>query len=155
MRLITYYCVKINNLYYAVKLPYSREDYTRGYYEKNDSGEYVSVKGLYPYFLKDRIYYSKVRDTEEYQRLVFADDPITEQLIKKIPEYNFIIGAGTGESARKNSLELDYQGNLQTSGDIINGDGVVVGAYISNEKIDEIWDSVFGGGRVCLVQTSP
>ena len=133
---------------------YTRENYICSYYEKNDSGDYISVKVLYPYFLKDRIYYFKVRDTEEYQRLVFADDPITEQLIKKIPEYNFIIGAGTAESNRKNSLELDYQGNLRTSGNIVNGDGVVLGAYISNEKIDEIWDSVFGGGRVCLVQTS-
>ena len=64
--------------------------------------------------------------------------------------------AGNGSyNNRSNALELDYQGNLRTSGDIVNGDGVVLGAYISNEKIDEIWDSVFGGGRVCLVQTSP
>ena len=148
------YYIKINNLYYEVKLPYTRENYIRSYYEKNDSGEYIYVEGLYPYFLKDRTYYTKLDGAEEYQRLVFADDPITEQLLKKIPKYNFIVGAGTAESARKNSLELDCQGNLQTSGDIINGNGVVIGAYISNEKIDEIWDSVFGGGRVCLVQTS-
>lgn len=148
------YYIKIDNLYYEVKLPYTRDNYIRGYYEKNDSGEYISVKGRYPYFLKDRTYYTKLDGAEEYQRLVFADDPIIEHLLKKIPKYNFIVGAGTAESTRKNSLELDYQGNLKTSGDIINGDGVVLGAYISNEKIDEIWDSVFEGGRVCLVQTS-
>lgn len=137
------YYIKIDSLYYEVKLPYTRDNYIRGYYEKNDSGEYISVKGRYPYFLKDRTYYTKLDGTEEYQRLVFADDPITEQLIKKIPEYNFIVGAGTAESTRKNSLELDYQGNLNTSGDIVNGDGVIVGASISNEVLDNIWNEVF------------
>ena len=74
---------------------------------------------------------------------MFADDPITEQLIKKIPEYNFIVGAGTAESTRKNSLELDYQSNLKISGDIVNGNGVIVGASISNEVLDNIWNEVF------------
>ena len=110
---------------------------------KNDSGEYISVKGRYPYFLKDRTYYTKLDGAEEYQRLVFADDPIIEQLLKKITKYNFIVGAGTAESTRKNSLELDYQGNLNTSGDIVNGDGVILGASISNEVLDNIWNEVF------------
>lgn len=35
----------------------------------------------------------------------------------------FILGNGTSDSARKNALELDADGNLNIAGDIINGNG--------------------------------
>ena len=62
-------------------------------------------------------------------------------IVEKIDSL-FIAGNGIYEK-RSNALELDYRGNLNTSGDIMNGDGVIVGASISNEVLDNIWNEVF------------
>ena len=142
-----YYYIK-NNEYHKIKILWRKTPDNSWYELIND--EYIQTQDKE--MIENKEYYYKYSDTD-YRLIKIANTEIT-QPIYEIKQYIIIAGNGFNEDNRSNALELDYQGNLQTSGGIVNGDGVVLGAYISNEKIDEIWDSVFGGGRVCLVQTS-
>ena len=73
--------------------------------------------------------------------MLFTGDTIDEILYEE-SYHLFIAGNGIYEK-RSNALELDYRGNLNTSGDIVNGDGVIVGASISDDVLDNIWNEVF------------
>ncbi len=142
----TYYYIK-NDEYYKIEILSNTTPNSNWYELVND--EYIKTQDKE--MIENKEYYYRYSDTD-YRLIKIKNTEIT-QPIYEIKQYIMIAGNGIYDN-RSNALELDYQGNLQTSGDIINGDGVVLGAYISNEKIDEIWDNIFGGGRVCLVQTS-
>ena len=143
----TYYYIK-NDEYYPIQLLLYTTPNDKWYELVNN--EYIQTQDKE--MVENKEYYYRYSNTD-YRLIKIANTKIT-QPIYEIKQYIMIAGNGFNENNRSNALELDYEGNLQTSGDIINGDGVVLGAYISNEKIDEIWGSVFGGGRVCLVQTN-
>ena len=107
----------------------------KDYYELNSSGAYIKTTDTE--WVEGKKYYNQDGD-----RIFFTGDTIDEVLYEE-SYHLFIAGNGTSDEKRSNALELDYQGNLNTSGDIINGDGVIVGASISNEDLDNIWNEVF------------
>ena len=142
-----YYYIK-NEIYYPIEVLNYTTPNSNWYELIND--EYAQTKDKE--MLENKDYYYRYSN-DDYRLIKIANTEIT-QPIYEIKQYIIIAGNGINTDNRTNALELDYQGNLKTSGDIVNGNGVAVGAYISNEKIDEIWNSIFEEGRVCLVQTS-
>lgn len=113
----------------------SKPSSPKNYYELDSSGEYVKTTDTE--WIEGKKYYNQNGD-----RMFFTGDTIDETLYEE-SYHLFIAGNGTLSGKRSNALELDYRGNLNTSGDIVNGDGVIVGASISNEVLDNIWNEVF------------
>lgn len=107
----------------------------KDYYELNSSGEYVKTTDTE--WVEGKKYYN-----QDGNRIFFTGDTIDEVLYEE-SYHLFIAGNGISDEKRSNALELDYQGNLNTSGDIVNGDGVIVGASIPNDVLDNIWNEVF------------
>ena len=103
-----------------------------------DIFEWLNAKQFTP----DQTYFVYSNYTPVGDRMFFTGDTIDETLYEE-SYHLFVAGNGTSDEKRSNALELDYQGNLNTSGDIVNGDGVIVGASISNEVLDNIWNEVF------------
>lgn len=57
--------------------------------------------------------------------------------------YLLSVGNGTADKL-SNAFIVDYDGTVKASNQIIDGNGVIVGASISADRIEEIWDTVFG-----------
>lgn len=135
--------IQDNKIYYfdsegqnqVIKNYNSKPNSPKDYYELNSSGEYVKTNDTE--WIEGKKYYNQNGD-----RMFFTGDTIDEVLYEE-SYHLFIAGNGTSEEDRSNALELDYQGNLNTSGDIINGNGVRLGASISNDSLDNIWNEVF------------
>lgn len=112
----------------------SKPSSPKDYYELDSSGEYVKTTDTE--WIEGKKYYNQNGD-----RMFFTGDTIDEVLYEE--SYHLFIAGNGIYGKRSNALELDYRGNLNTSGDIVNGDGVIVGASISNEVLDNIWNEVF------------
>lgn len=130
-----YYYIKDNNYYKIDVLTYTTPN-SNWYELVND--EYIQTQDKE--MIENKEYYYRYSDTD--YRLIKIENTEITQPIYEIKQYIMIAGNGTYEK-RSNALELDYQGNLNTSGDIVNGDGVIVGASISNDVLDNIWNEVF------------
>lgn len=113
----------------------SKPSSPKDYYELDSSGVYIKTTDTE--WVEGKKYYNQNGD-----RMFFTGDTIDEVLYEE-SYHLFIAGNGISEEDRSNALELDYRGNLNTLGDIVNGDGVIVGASISNEVLDNIWNEVF------------
>lgn len=113
----------------------SKPSSPKDYYELNSSGEYVKTTDTE--WIEGKKYYNQNGD-----RIFFTGDTIDEVLYEE-SYHLFIAGNGTSDEKRSNALELDYQGNLTIAGNIINGNGVLLGSSISNEALDNIWNEVF------------
>lgn len=107
----------------------------KDYYELNSSGEYVKTSDIE--WVEDKKYYN-----QNGNRIFFTGDAIDEILYEE-SYHLFIAGNGISDEKRSNALELDYQGNLTIAGNIINGNGVLLGSSISNKALDNIWNEVF------------
>ena len=135
--------IQSNKIYYfdsegqnqVIKNYNSKPSSPKNYYELDSLGEYVKTTD--EEWVEGKKYYNQNGD-----RIFFTGDTIDEVLYEE-SYHLFIAGNGASDEKRSNALELDYQGNLNTSGDIVNGDGVIVGASISNEVLDNIWNEVF------------
>lgn len=112
----------------------SKPSSPKDYYELDSSGEYVKTTDTE--WIEGKKYYNQNGD-----RMFFTGDTIDETLYEE--SYHLFIAGNGIYGKRSNALELDYRGNLNTSGDIVNGDGVIVGASISNDVLDNIWNEVF------------
>ena len=107
----------------------------KDYYELDSSGAYIKTTDTE--WVESKKYYNQNGD-----RIFFTGDTIDETLYEE-SYHLFIAGNGTSDEKRSNALELDYQGNLTIAGNIINGNGVLLGSSISNEALDNIWNEVF------------
>lgn len=107
----------------------------KDYYELNSSGEYIKTTDTK--WVEGKKYYN-----QDGNRIFFTGDVIDEILYEEL-YHLFIAGNGTSDEKRSNAFELDYQGNLAVAGNIINGEGVLLGSSISNEVLDNIWNEVF------------